>query len=125
LQTQPIVKVGSEVLTHLIIECLQDKKANDIRLLDLRDIDDAPADYFIVCEGSSNTQVKALGDYVQYELKQRTGIYPGHVEGERNALWVLIDYFDIVVHIFYRETREFYQLEDLWSDAKVTQFEEM
>ena len=125
MQTKPIVKVGNEALIQLIITCLQDKKANDIRLLDLRKIDDAPADFFIVCEGSSNTQVKALSDYVQYEIKQRTDIQPGHVEGERNALWVLVDYFDIVLHIFYRETRTFYQLEDLWSDAKVTQFEEM
>ena len=122
---QPIVRVGTEALSHLIVECLQDKKAYDIRLLDLRHLDDAPADYFIICEGSSNTQVKALSDYVQYEIKMRTGIYPGHVEGEANALWVLVDFFDIVVHIFYRETRAFYQLEDLWSDAKVTQFEEM
>jgi ribosome-associated protein len=122
LKQKPVVTVGSEVLAQLIVECLQDKKGHDIKILDLRELDDAPTDFFIICDGSSNTQVKALGDYVQYEIKERTGIRPGHVEGEGNALWILVDYFDIVVHIFYHETREFYQLEQLWGDAKVTQF---
>lgn len=120
-----VVNIDSEALIHLIIDALQEKKGIDIRLLDLRHLEEAPADYFIICEGSSNTQVQALSDFVQFEIKQNTGLQPGHVEGATNALWVLVDYFDIVVHIFYKETRVFYQLEDLWSDAKVTQFAEM
>ena len=125
MKTKPVVTVGSEALTHLIVDCLQEKKGHNIQILDLRHLDDAPTDFFIVCDGSSNTQVKALGDFLQYEIKQRTGIRAGHVEGEGNALWILVDYFDIVVHIFYHETREFYQLEQLWGDAKVTQFAEV
>ena len=122
---QNVTHIDSEALIHLIIDSLQEKKGIDIRLLDLRHLDEAPTDYFIICEGNSNTQVQALSDFVQFEIKQRTGLQPGHVEGANNALWILVDYFDIVLHIFYRETRVFYQLEELWGDAKVTQFAEM
>ena len=120
-----VVNIDSEALIHIIVECLQEKKGIDIRLLDLRHLEEAPADYFIVCEGNSNTQVQALADFVEFEVKQRTGVRPGHIEGASNALWILVDYFDIMLHVFYRETRTFYDIEELWSDAKVTQFAEM
>ncbi len=119
------VNIDTEALIHIIVDCLQEKKGIDIRLLDLRHLEEAPADYFIVCEGNSNTQVQALADFVEFEVKQRTGIRPGHIEGASNALWILVDYFDIVLHVFYRETRVFYQLEELWGDAKVTEFAEV
>lgn len=125
MKGQAVTHIGTEALNHLIIDCLQEKKAQNICVLDLRHLDDAPTDFFIICEGTSNTQVKALSDFVQHEIKENTSIKPGHVEGEGNALWVLVDYFDVVVHIFYHETREFYQLEDLWSDAKVTHYAEV
>ena len=91
--------------------------------LDLRSLDDAPADYFIICEGDSSTQVKAISDNIGRRIRDEMGIYPNHTEGMDGARWILVDYFDTVVHVFYPETREFYEIEELWGDAKITQYE--
>ena len=113
----------TEELNDLIIESIQDIKGKNIVKLDLRELEDAPADFFIICEGDSNTQVKAIADNIHKRLKDEADILPSHMEGTRNALWVCIDYFTTVVHVFYRETREFYELEDLWGDATFTEYE--
>jgi ribosome-associated protein len=84
-------------------------------VLDLRGISSA-TDFFVIAEGTSDTQVKAIADHVEVELKKE-GVRPEHVEGVRGARWVLIDYVDFVVHVFHREARAFYQLENLWGDA--------
>ncbi len=118
-------KITTEELNDLIIESIQDIKGKNIVKLDLRALEDAPAEYFIICEGDSNTQVKALADNIQRRIKEEYGLLPSHVEGTRNALWICIDYFSTVVHVFYRETRTFYELEDLWSDAAFTEYESL
>ncbi len=107
-------------LLGLIVDSILDKKGKDIIQLDLRVLDEAPTDHFIICHGDSTTQVKAIADHILAETKEKIGVRPNHVEGQQNATWILIDYFDTVVHLFNDEAREFYNLEHLWSDAKIT-----
>lgn len=116
--TEPI-----EQINDLIIDSIQDIKGKNIVKLDLRQLEDAPTDFFIICEGDSNTQVSAIAGNIRKRLKQEAGQIASHIEGERNALWVLMDYFNVVIHVFYNETRKYYELEDLWSDAIVTEYE--
>lgn len=113
----------SLALNSLILDCIQEKKGNDIVHIDLTHLEDSPTEQFIVCHGESSTQVKAIADFITDEVKQKTGQIPNHVEGQNNSFWILIDYFDIIVHVFYKETREFYKLEELWADGKVTSVE--
>ena len=115
----------NEELNDLIIDSIQDIKGKNIVKLDLQHLEEAPTDFFIICEGESNTQVKAISDNIYRRIKNEGKVMPSHVEGERNALWICIDYFSTVVHIFYRDTRSFYELEDLWSDAKFTEYENL
>jgi len=112
-------------LTEIIIDAIRDIKGKGITKLDLKQIDDAPSDYFIICEGDSNTQVKALADNIYKKVLEESGLRPNHVEGAGSARWVLVDYFSTLVHIFHPETRAFYELEDLWSDAKITYYENL
>ena len=91
--------------------------------LDLRQLEDRPADFFFICEGESTTKVSALAGKIQLNMKQKLGEFPKTATGTRHANWICLDYFDIVVHVFYPETRKFYELEDLWSDGIVTEFE--
>ena len=112
-----------EALNDLIIDSIQDIKGKNIIKLDLRELEDAPTEFFIICEGDSNTQVNAIAANIQKRLKQEADSRASHVEGEQNAMWVLMDYFHVVVHVFYKETRKYYELEDLWSDAIVTEYE--
>lgn len=116
-------ELSPEEINDLIIESIQDIKGKNIVKLDLRKLDDAPTNFFIICEGDSNTQVKAISDNIQLRLKQEANSRPTHLEGASNALWILMDYFDVVVHIFYKETRKFYELEELWSDAIFSEYE--
>ncbi|MBL7776349.1 MAG: ribosome silencing factor [Saprospiraceae bacterium] len=112
----------TELLGHWIVEGIRDIKGKNIVQLDLRHLDDAPADFFIICEGDSNTQVKAISDGIYKRVKEELHTLPAHVEGSLNARWILIDYFDVIVHVFYPETRAFYDIEHLWSDAKFTEY---
>lgn len=116
---------STEELNNLIIDSIQDIKGKNIVKLDLRRLYDAPTDFFIICEGSSTTQVKAIADNVYRRLKDEAGNMPLHVEGQQSAHWICLDYFDIVVHVFYPETRQFYQLEELWSDASFSEIESL
>lgn len=111
-----------EDLNDLIIECIKDIKGEKIVKLDMRKLDDAPTNFFIICEGNSNTQVAAIADNINKRLKEETGTLPSHFEGKQNALWVCLDYFNTVVHIFYKKTRVFYELEELWNDAEFTEY---
>jgi ribosome-associated protein len=115
----------SEQLNHWIVEGIRDLKGKKIVQLDLRNLDDAPADFFIICEGDSNTHVRAISDSIYKKVQEELFTMPSHMEGSSNARWVLLDYFDTIVHVFYPETREFYDIEHLWSDAAVTEFEEV
>jgi ribosome-associated protein len=114
-----------EQLNHLIVEGIRDKKGKKIVQLDLRKLGDAPADFFIICEGDSNTHVKAITDSIYKKVKEEMDTAPAHSEGSSNSRWILMDYFNTVVHVFHPETREFYELEHLWSDADVTEFGEV
>jgi ribosome-associated protein len=114
-----------ENLNQAIIEGIRDKKGKNIIQLDLRKLGDAPADYFIICEGDSSTHVKAISDSIYKKVKDELGTAPTHTEGSSSATWVLMDYFNIVVHVFHPETRHFYELENLWSDADITEFGEI
>ena len=118
-------RLTTEELNDLIIDSIQDIKGKNIIKLDLRRLEESPTDFFIICEGDSNTQVKAISDNIQKKKKKDGSVLASHVEGERNALWICLDYFTTVVHVFYRETRSFYELENLWSDARFTEYESL
>jgi ribosome-associated protein len=100
-----------------IIQAILDKKGENIISLDLRKIPEASADFFIVCEATSTTQIKAIADYVEVQLKKICGETPYRHEGKQAAQWVLIDYINVVVHVMHPEARNFYKLEEMWSDA--------
>ena len=100
-----------------IIRAIQDKKGNDIVSLDLRKIPEAVADFFIICEANNQPQIRAISDAVEDTVHRETGENPYHHEGKENLKWVLIDYVNIVVHIMSTESRRFYKLEEMWSDA--------
>ena len=108
-----------------IIDSIQDIKGKNIIKLDLRNLDDRPTDFFIICQGESSTQVKSIAQNVQFRLKDELGVVPVSSEGVSGAKWVLVDYFNVIVHVFYPETREFYDLEDLWSDSEITSYEDI
>jgi ribosome-associated protein len=114
-----------ELLNHTIVEGIRDKKGKNIIQLDLRKLGDAPADFFIICEGDSNTHVKAISDSIYKKVKEEMHSMPNHTEGSSNAKWILMDYFNTIVHVFYPETRQFYEIENLWSDAELTEFGEV
>lgn len=115
----------TEELNDIIIDSIQDIKGEHIVKLDLRHLPDAPVEYFIVCEGNSNTQVKSITDRIAQRLKEEALVTPFSVEGQRNAQWVCIDYFSTVVHVFYKDTRKFYAIEELWSDARFTEYDNL
>ncbi len=104
-------------LFKTIINAIRNKKGENIVSLDLRKVQEAVADFFIVCEASSNVQVKAIADAIEEEVKQKCEELPYRHEGYQALQWVLIDYVNIVVHIFQQENRKFYKLEEMWSDA--------
>lgn len=104
-------------LKELILKGIEEKKGKDITVLDLTSISHAVCKYFIICSGDSTTQVQAIADSVQDEVLKGCGEKPWHTEGYENREWILVDYADVVVHVFLPEIREFYGLELLWSDA--------
>jgi len=106
-----------DALVLSIIDGIQDIKGKKITVLDLRKVDSSVCDYFIVCEGNSSTHVSSMVDGIEDKVREMTGERPTHVEGRQNALWVLLDYYNVVVHIFQKEAREYYSLETLWDDA--------
>lgn len=114
------VDVNSQTLSQLVVKALQDKKGEDIVILDLRGIAQAVADFFVIATGSSDTHLQALMDSVEKTVAQEAGQSPWHIEGRERKLWVLMDYVDVVVHLFQRQTREYYVLEELWADAPTT-----
>ena len=110
----------SEDLVSLIIAAMEDKKAMDITILDLQEIDHAITNYFIICHGTSKPQLEAIAESISDRSARELGARPWHKEGFENAEWILLDYVDVVVHIFREDRRSFYQLEKLWADANVT-----
>nr|WP_301553538.1 ribosome silencing factor [Desulfuribacillus stibiiarsenatis] len=105
-------------LIKRIVYLIEDKKAEDIVILDIEGLS-VISDYFVICTGRSVTQVKAIADHVMDTLKQEDGIMTRGVEGQREGKWVLVDFGDVIIHVFRQEEREFYNLERLWGDAKL------
>ena len=117
-----MVKTSLE-LAKLIAEAASDKKARDIVLMNMIDLTPT-TDYFVVCSAGSTTQVRAIADNIEEKLQEEAGIDFLHKEGYREGDWVLLDFGDVVVHVFRQEMREYYALEQLWGDAKLTAYEE-
>ncbi|EMQ96564.1 MULTISPECIES: ribosome silencing factor [Xanthomarina] len=111
---------NADLLIATILSGIEDVKGEDINILDLRDIENTVCDYFIICEGNSNTQVNAIVNSIQKKVSKELKDKPWHIEGEDNAEWVLMDYVNIVVHVFQKHIREYYDIESLWGDAKTT-----
>lgn len=100
-----------------IIRAIQERKGENVVSLDLRKIPEAVADFFIICEANNQPQIRAISDFVEDEIRTKVGEKPYRVEGKQNLQWVLIDYVNIVVHVMHPESRKFYKLEEMWSDA--------
>ncbi len=113
-------KVSADDLIALVIEGIEEVKGLDINLLDLREIENTVCDYFVICNGTSNTHVNAIVSSIQKTVSKSSKDKPWHIEGADNAEWVLMDYVNVVVHVFQKHIREFYDIEGLWGDAKVT-----
>lgn len=116
-------QAGADDLIASILSGIEEVKGQDVLLLDLRDIENTVCDYFIICNGTSNTQVKAIAGSIRKIVSKAIGDKPWHVEGEDHAEWVLMDYVNVVVHVFQKQIREHYDIEGLWGDAKVTEVE--
>ena len=110
-------------LVRVIVEAMQDKKAKGPVVMDFSPIPGAAFDRFVICHGTSRTQVEAIADNVDRQVRKLLSIHPWHQEGFENAEWILIDYGDVVVHVFQDSRRIFYNLEQLWADAVITKFE--
>ena len=118
-----VFKDDAKNILKQVIEAMQDKKANNILSLDLRKIIDSVSQYFVVCHARSTTQVDAIYNNIIDMVENNCEIKPFHVEGYENSEWILIDYFDVVVHIFQEDIRKFYKLEELWADAVLKEYE--
>ncbi len=115
------VLLSSDKLSQLIVKGMQEKKAADIRVLDLRKVNNAVADFFVVCTGNSDTHIEGISESVISEVFKISKQSPWHKEGNNNKSWVLLDYVDVVSHIFSNDSRIFYGIEDLWADAEITE----
>ncbi|HEX8427794.1 ribosome silencing factor [Hymenobacter sp.] len=119
-----LVRQDSDKLAEVVVRGMQEKKALDIVVMNLKELKNAVADYFIVCSASSDTQIDAIARSIEEEVEKLTGENPWQTEGRMNREWVLLDYVDVVVHVFLRDRRQFYALEELWGDAEIRYIEE-
>ncbi len=117
------VKDGTQSLIHSIVKGIQEKKGLEIVVLDLGKINSTVCDYFVICHGTSRTHAAALADSIEEETQKATGQWPRRREGFSNAEWILLDYLDVVVHVFQEPVRNFFKLEALWADAPRTNIE--
>jgi ribosome-associated protein len=115
----------AEGLAQVVVKGMQEKKGQAIIVMDLRSIKNSIADFFVLCTGTSDTHVDAIADSVEKEVYIIANQDPWHREGKQNKEWILLDYVDVVVHVFKKEIREFYSLEDLWGDAVLTSIEDL
>jgi len=118
-----LVRQDSDTLADLVVRGMQNKKASDIVVLNLKELKNAVSDYFIICSANSDTQLDAVARSVEEEVEKVTGENPWQTEGRTNREWVLLDYVDVVVHVFLRDRRKFYALEELWGDADIQYIE--
>ena len=117
-------RVNSETLSDVIVKGMQEKKASDIIVMDLRKIKNAVADFFIICSGNSDKQLDAISDSIDAEVYKKFQENPWHTEGKNNKEWMLLDYINVVAHVFRKDRREFYALERLWGDADITEIDD-
>lgn len=115
---------SSQKLSSLIVKGMQEKKANEIVLMDLRKVKNAVADFFVICSGNSDKQLDAIADSVDAEVYKGLKENPWHIEGKNNKEWMILDYTNVVAHIFRKDRRSFYALEKLWGDAEITEIED-
>ena len=108
-----------------VVEGIQEKKGKNITILDLTELEHTITDYFVICEGDSNIHVDAVSDSVEDYIREKLSEKPYHIEGRENAQWILLDYVDVVVHVFQHSVRDFYNLESLWADGKRTDIPEL
>tara|TARA_R110001583_G_scaffold815_1_gene7536 strand:+ start:213 stop:584 length:372 start_codon:yes stop_codon:yes gene_type:complete len=112
--------VSADDLIAIILKAIDEIKGDDVQILDLREIENTVCDYFIIASGTSNTHVNAISGIIQKQVGKIGQEKPWHVEGEGNAEWILLDYVNVVVHVFQKNIREYYDIESLWGDAKIT-----
>ena len=115
--------ISADQLISVIISGIEDVKGKEINILDLREIENTVCDYFIICDGNSNTQVNAITSSIQKNVSKSIHEKPYQIEGTENAEWVLMDYVNIVVHVFQKHKRAYYDIENLWGDANITEIE--
>ncbi|MBP0611958.1 ribosome silencing factor [Chryseobacterium sp. cx-311] len=114
---------AKQALIDKIVDAVQDTKGEDIMIFDLSKIENSVAETFIICSANSNTQVSAIAGNIEKKVRNDLQERPWHVEGSENAMWVLVDYVSVVVHIFQKNIREYYDIEELWGDAQITRIE--
>ncbi|MBU1822113.1 MAG: ribosome silencing factor [Bacteroidetes bacterium] len=117
-------QVSSQELSQLVAKGMIEKKGQEVAILDLRNVKNAVADFFVICSGTSDTQIDAIADSVEYEVDKAIQENPWHKEGKANREWILIDYVDVVAHVFKKDRRKYYDIEELWGDAERTIIEE-
>ena len=118
------MSLPTEKLVEIVIEGLRNNKAKDIHVLNLKNLENAVSEYFIVCHGTSKTHVSSTAQSVEKEVKTVLGEHPWKKEGYTNGEWVLVDFSSVVVHVFQKEVRDFYNIEELWADAEITILED-
>lgn len=110
----------STELSKIVVKGMQEKKGQDIVVMDLRKVKNAFTDYFVICSGGSDTQIDAIGESIDFEVFKALNENPFHKEGKENKEWILLDYVNVVAHVFKKEKRDFFRLEELWGDAEIT-----
>ena len=115
---------NSEKLSEAIVQGMQEKKGFDIVVLDLRKVKNAVADFFVICSGNSDKQLDAISESIDEYVFKKVKENPWHSEGKNNKEWMLLDYINVVAHVFKKEKRNFYALEKLWGDAEITRIED-
>ena len=119
-----IKEISGEALSRLVVHGMLEKKAANIVVMDLRNVKNSITDFFVICSGNTDPQIAAIADSVDEEVFKGSKRNPWHEEGRQNREWILLDYVDVVVHVFRKDRRKFYDLESLWGDAELTQIEE-
>ncbi len=116
---------AAEQLVNAVVEGIQEKKGTNIAILDMREIDGSICQFYVICDGDSTTHVSAIANSIEDYVREHLNDKALNIEGKANAEWVLVDFVDVVVHVFQRSVREFYNLEELWADAKRTDIENL
>jgi ribosome-associated protein len=123
--TKKTLKNETTKLLKEVINAMQDKKAKDIVSINLSKVENSIANYFVICSASSSTQINSIHENIIFKVHENLNLKPFHKEGYENSEWILIDYFDIVIHIFIGDTRKFYKLEDLWADGDFKRYQDV